>query len=512
MVAALIVRSGWRFRSPESLARRHARAVARKFAAPREEAEPVAKIMNDRVAHVSWSGFRSSCSGQLDAWADAEDSPLSAAGHKEIDSPSAAVVDRHTLQNEQLPIPGNRSAFSSADDQKDGSVVAGTAKKKQKVRDTQKGKEAAPLNKSAKEFVPGVLVPDFVQPSAEGAVMLPSIGAQIDFMLQSLMDKVSVLQAGEKLQLVALESRVSSLECFYDKDAKAEVLVSNPVADSCVVDVPVCGLDELHARVGNLEIKINDVGPQVVKAFAIQVPQIITPVVQLRIDATLSQCLATMQDTLSQVFASKQQFMFDCVVKKLQAEFDIGGRPLPSVPTEIKNECGGELKELAERMRDEGEEHVGGSCAQKKVVDGILPPSSAPAKPLPFPAPLQKASPPSSPDAPGNAQMFVVGDAVLIHGLVKSAELNFHSGLIVGYAKDTSRYIVDLIADDTDELSGRTVRVKFDNLLSAADMAADDLFNYSDDSDTNVDESQPSPRLHGDRLGPSCSKTSGRQT
>ena len=100
--------------------------------------------------------------------------------------------------------------------------------------------------------------------------------------------------------------------------------------------------------------------------------------------------------------------------------------------------------------------------------------------------------------------MFVVGDAVLIHGLVKSPELNFHSGLIVGCAKDTSRYIVDLIADDTDELSGKTVRVKFDNLLSA-DKAADDLFNYSDDSDTNADESQPSPHVHGDRLGPSRS-------
>ena len=143
MVAALIVRSGWRLRSPESLARRHARAVARKFAAPREEAEPVAKIMNDRVAHVSWSGFRSSCSGQLDAWADAEDSPLSAAGHKVIDLPLAAVVD------------------------------------------SQKGKEAAPLTKSAKEFVPGVLVPELVQRSAEGAMMLPSIGAQIDFMCRA---------------------------------------------------------------------------------------------------------------------------------------------------------------------------------------------------------------------------------------------------------------------------------------------------------------------------------------
>ena len=159
------------------------------------------------------------------------------------------------------------------------------------MRDSQKGKEAAPLNKSAKEFVPGVLVPDLVQRSAEGAMMLPSIGAQIDFMLQSLLDKVSALEAGEKHQLVALESRVSSLECSYDKDAEAEVLVSNPVADCCVVDVPVCGLDELLARVGNLEIKINDVGPQVVKAFAIQVPQIITPVVQLRVDATLSQCV-----------------------------------------------------------------------------------------------------------------------------------------------------------------------------------------------------------------------------
>ena len=42
------------------------------------------------------------------------------------------------------------------------------------------------------------------------------------------------------------------------------------------------------------------------------------------------------------------------VVKQLQAEFDLGGRPLPSVPAEIENECGGVLKELAEhRCREE---------------------------------------------------------------------------------------------------------------------------------------------------------------
>ena len=77
MLAALIVRSAWRLRSPESLTCSHARAVARQFAAPRADTEQDAKTMNERVADVSWSGFRASFDVQLEAWADAEDSLLS---------------------------------------------------------------------------------------------------------------------------------------------------------------------------------------------------------------------------------------------------------------------------------------------------------------------------------------------------------------------------------------------------------------------------------------------------
>ena len=64
-----------------------------------------------------------------------------------------------------------------------------------------------------------------------------------------------------------------------------------------------------------------------------------------------------------------------------------------------------------------------------------------------------------------------VGGVVVIQGLTKFPELNEHTGIIVGFAVDTSRFIVNLL-DDDGRLLGKTVRVKVANLLSA-DVAED---------------------------------------
>ena len=126
----------------------------------------------------------------------------------------------------------------------------------------------------------------------------------------------------------------------------------------------------------------------------------------------------------------------------------------------------------------------------------------------------------------GTARQFEIGDVVVIHGLIKSTELNQQIGFIIGFAVDTSRFIVDLIGDD-EQLSGKTVRVKVANLLSAdeaEDMLDVDLKDKkakslhpisgvaSDEFSTMPVYSEPSQPLCSDGLGPSCSMTVGRQT
>ena len=139
----------------------------------------------------------------------------------------------------------------------------------------------------------------------------------------------------------------------------------------------------------------------------------------------------------------------------------------------------------------------------------------------------------------GTARQFEIGDVVVIHGLIKSTELNQQIGIIIGFAVDTSRFIVDLIGDD-EQLSGKTVRVKHSNLLSAVE--AEDMLDVeaaafasppsvatalkdqeakslhpisgvaSDEFSTMPVYSEPSQPLCSDGLGPSCSMTVGRQT
>ena len=74
------------------------------------------------------------------------------------------------------------------------------------------------------------------------------------------------------------------------------------------------------------------------------------------------------------------------------------------------------------------------------------------------------------------------GEAVLLHGLTKSSELNGQSGLVLGFDCQARRYKVKLVTDVLGTLSDKTLQIKASNLASADEVdfladEADDMFS-----------------------------------
>jgi hypothetical protein len=317
---------------------------------------------------------------------------------------------------------------------------------------------------SAQEFVPGV-----AGDPSKCIQLLPSIGAQLDFLLQSLCSSIGSLSAGVPTsprevsdchadvaaRIDALECRIAGLEADSTKEARAEVLVSSPdyraqcgdlapgsSLEGCRAREACCEVDPvpnpelnikhshsgLSSRVKALEDKFEDlqnqVASQVVQAVVKQLPQLITPVVAQGLSANFS----TIAETIEKIVECKQRSMFDNAVNKLKAELNA------------------------------------------TAVSETFPPTAS-MKAAAAPSAKVSLASACGPQVKG-AKEFVEGDVVLVRGLAKSPELNGQVGFVIGFDSPSERFMVKL-ADDDGVPFGKVMKIKACNLLSADQ--ADDL-------------------------------------
>ena len=106
------------------------------------------------------------------------------------------------------------------------------------------------------------------------------------------------------------------------------------------------------------------------------------------------------------------------------------------------------------------------------------------------------AAPPPLPEGE-----FLEGEAVVLHGLTKSPELNGQSGLVLGFDSQARRYMVKLVTDVLGTLSDKTLRIKAGNLASADEVdfsadEADDMFSEEAVRSDAYKVSQSMCRLH----------------
>ena len=571
MIAAPSLRSGWRLRSAEALARRHARAAARNYIAPPGAA---ATKMEERKAKVSWSGFRASCSGLLDAWADTDvvDSPL-----------SAAVLDASKMKERK------------ADEDEDFQCEA--------VLDHLRGAVALPSSDAeAPVFCGYPLNPDAKEFACSSSTVLegphyPSIGAQLDAVLQELC-RLASSKAEEDANKMKAQNAV-------EEEARQHILDR---------------IGKCESLVASLSVQLNALPRQLVPLLVDQVlagipapPAPLAPdmsFVRLLIQETLSNALvglvpkvatelqargvcsisvvdqATSSLTCSAPDKDQATSSWTCSASD-EATSSLTCSASDKVQATSSLSCSASDKATSSwtcSASDEATSSLTCSASDKVQATSSLTCSASDkatssltcsasdkvqATSSLICSASEKATSSLTCSASDKVQAdkkfgeFEVGDVVVIHGLTKSPEHNLHTGIIVGFAVDTSRFIVDLIGGD-EQLSGKTVRVKVANLLSADEaedmidveaaelasppvvatdvkdketkilhpfsgvasdefstmtdysvlLSADDVDekNYPPEGSEPPCEWQPSPPLSGAYLGPSRSMTAGRQT
>ena len=127
------------------------------------------------------------------------------------------------------------------------------------------------------------------------------------------------------------------------------------------------------------------------------------------------------------------------------------------------------LNNWSESMKEQSQEQILLKQLRDDLGIGAASQPQVDFEPPPPPTTNTKTTSSSMLVTPSSHEKFQVGMVVVLHGLAKSPELNLQTGIIAGFAKDTSRFIVKLT------LTGETVRVKCSNLFSADE--ADDIFN-----------------------------------
>ena len=319
------------------------------------------------------------------------------------------------------------------------------------------------LNPDAAEFSPQFLMPnastqESLPPCADSTLLLPSIGMQLDFMLQSLLDKFSSLDS----RLVAMERQMhqvlnavpevpvcghgtTGVSCVdgtvtiagdvsrgVDEHSEAGALFEGSSEGDDVASASACiGLGELFARVRAMEshllgidTKLSDVQSEIIHAVVGELPQLISPVVKQCIGASLELPLRKMQ-----------QSVVDNAMKVVKLELGLGGPPASGANNLHNNP----LK--VEQMKQQKAE------SDRCGVDVLD---------------------------------LEVGDAVIMHGLISSPQLNGETGIVVGFDAPSQRYMIRTLGKDG-ELSEKTMKLKRCNLVSASDVDDDEMSNNADD-------------------------------
>ena len=107
---------------------------------------------------------------------------------------------------------------------------------------------------------------------------------------------------------------------------------------------------------------------------------------------------------------------------------------------------------------------------------------------------------------------FFEGEAVVLHGLSKSPELNFQSGSVVGFDAASSRFMVKRVIDASGTLSDKALRIKACSLRSAADAVDISSVEAAKSVPYKCSEMPRRSCSAPDSLGLSGSMTVGRQT
>ena len=393
--------------------------------------------------------------------------------------------------------------------------------------------------------------------------MLPSIGAQLDFMIEHLMDKVACLDE----QLSVATNRLVALESLRTeaKDAKGGALdvkfqeFASSLATLMLDSVFAYVQEQLHNQMKLVSSSVTScVGTAMQQCLAEALPDLVSTALAKCKDAHIVH--PTQTQTQAAAPTTSAPSASAPTASELAASAPTASVPAASAPTTLAPPS----PALTTPTPAFPAPFLSAStaCAPAAFAPAAfaptspahttsaptvsVPAASAPKTFAPTAASAQTAAAPTLPASfisprVGNclhqgsgcsAQQFEVGDVVVIHGLTKSTELNQQIGVIIGFAAVSDRFIVDLIGDD-DKPSGKIVRVKETNLISADE--AENLLNEEGDecatdskdrkdktlhlisgaaSDElltmTANESSPFPPLSGDSLGLSC-MTSGRQ-
>ena len=297
---------------------------------------------------------------------------------------------------------------------------------------------------------------------------VPSIGAQLDFMLLSLGSQASSLSSYsmDSRLVQQLTDRVEQLE-FKSKELEAKLAALEGCQDGQQTDL------------------VQLVSSQVVGAVIGQLPLLISPVVE----QSMKTCTGSFQATIESAVGSMRQSIIDSALCQIRAELDKSSS-LPRKEGDIPKPKLVALPVKISDVKVKAESRAGCAppCGEKckdELPTGIAPRVVAPI-----------AAPPTLPEGE-----FLEGEAVVLHGLTKSPELNGQSGLVLGFDSQARRYMVKLVTDVLGTLSDKTLRIKAGNLASAdeVDFSADEADDMSSEEAVKSDPYKVSEnicRLH----------------